>query len=132
MLAWVLVIVFVCSGLAAAAGCVAAFRQRSRYDDSASSLASSTGAAVPGTLLLAETGVRLLQRWLVPATVLRPYEFASVPLCVLWILVGPCLFLGAFLLRVRPIQRGILLLQLSQVLCWGSSSLMALWFASSV
>jgi hypothetical protein len=130
--AWSLMAIFCGSTVAAIAGWLVNRNGTSRRTIWARSLKFSTAAVVPASLLLVECSLRLVDHWLVPSAEVHPYDFFGVVPCLLWILVGPVLFVRAFVLRASGVPRRVFGLQLAQLVSWASSSLVALWFAAMV
>jgi len=129
---WTLIAIFCSSTLAAIAGWSFDRKGTTRRTTWARSLQFSTAAVVPAILLLVECGLRLVHRWCVPGAELHPYDFFGVVPSLLWILIGPVLLAKAFVFRAPAMPRYVIILQLTQVVSWASSSLIALWFAAMV
>ncbi len=133
MFGWTLFISWVAVTTLSAARTAAHFRSNVLDSEWAESFFASTFAAVPGAALLAEFAGRALVAWLFEWRSAPVYEYAGTILGLLWALVGPALLIFALLRQIGAIPpRSVLLTQLGHLLTWGSSTLMALWFASSV
>ncbi|HEX3850591.1 MAG TPA: hypothetical protein VHW01_06465, partial [Polyangiaceae bacterium] len=107
MFASSLLIFFIGFAFAASVAWVANLRRRAERAVWQRSVAFSTAAVVPAFLLLVESSARVFHRWVVPGTVVYPYDFVAVAPCLLWILVGPVLFLKSFIPRVRRRPCGV-------------------------
>ncbi len=132
MFAWSLIAIFSGSTFVAIVGWFFNRNGTPRRTSWARSLKFSTAAVVPAIFLFVECDLRLVYRWFVPGAEVHWYDFFGVVPSLLWILIGPVLLAIAFVLRAPVTPRRVIVLQLIQVVSWGSSSMVALWFAAMV